>query len=47
MNENDDCMIELETHKSQNSGRVATTFIMYLKDKYGVSVAKISVDDLS
>ena len=46
MNENDDCMIELETHKSENGGHIATTFVMYLKDKYGISVTKKCVSDL-
>ena len=47
MNEETDCMIELETHKSENGGHIATTFVMYLKDKYGSSVAKKCVSGLS
>jgi hypothetical protein len=47
MNEETDCMIELETHRSENSGHIATTFVMYLKDKYGFSVAKKCMSDIS
>tara|TARA_Y100000296_G_scaffold78694_1_gene101777 strand:+ start:446 stop:589 length:144 start_codon:yes stop_codon:yes gene_type:complete len=47
MNEDDDCMIELETHKSENGGRIATTFVMYLKEKYSPTVVKKCVSGLS
>ena len=47
MNENDDCMIELETHKSENGGHIATTFVLYLKEKYSIPVVKECVEELS
>jgi hypothetical protein len=39
--ENDDwdCEIELSCHKTENSGRVSTVFMRYLRDKYGHKVA--------
>ena len=39
--ENDDwdCEIELICHKTENSGRVSTVFMRYLRDKYGHKVA--------
>ena len=39
--ENDDwdCEIELSCHKAENSGRVSTVFMRYLRDKYGHKVA--------
>ena len=35
MNEENDCMIELEAHKAENSGQIGSAFIDYLDDKYG------------
>ena len=40
MNEETDCMIELEAHKSENSGHISRVFVNYLDDKYGVETAK-------
>ena len=34
-----DCEIELNCHKTENSGRVSTVFMRYLRDKYGESTA--------
>ena len=34
-----DCEIELSCHKTENSGRVSTVFMRYLRDKYGHKVA--------
>ena len=44
MNEETECMIELEEHKSENPkfpfGRISKVFANYLNDKYGVETAK-------
>ena len=34
-----DCEIELNCHKTENSGRVSTVFMRYLRDKYGENTA--------
>jgi len=34
-----DCEIELNCHKTENSGRVSTVFMRYLRDKYGANTA--------
>ena len=34
-----DCEIELRCHKAENSDRVSTVFMRYLRDKYGESTA--------
>ena len=34
-----DCEIELNCHKAENSDRVSTVFMRYLRDKYGESTA--------
>jgi len=34
-----DCEIELICHKAENSGRVSTVFMRYLRDKYGENTA--------
>ena len=34
-----DCEIELNCHKTENSGRVSTVFKRYLRDKYGENTA--------
>ena len=34
-----DCEIELNCHKTENSDRVSTVFMRYLRDKYGESTA--------
>ena len=34
-----DCEIELTCHRTENSGRVSTVFMRYLRDKYGESSA--------
>ena len=34
-----DCEIELNCHKTENSSRVSTVFMRYLRDKYGESTA--------
>ena len=34
-----DCEIELNCHKTENSGRVSTVFMIYLRHKYGESTA--------
>ena len=34
-----DCEVELNCHKTENSGRVSTVFMRYLRDKYGENTA--------
>jgi hypothetical protein len=47
MNEKDDCMVELVTHKTENSGHVSSVFIHYLYDKYGLTTTEECVEELS
>ena len=46
MNEADDCMVELITHKVENSGHVSKTFVDYLCEKYGTKTTAICMRDV-
>ena len=46
MNEADDCMVELATHKAENSGHVSKTFVDYLSEKYGTKITAICMRDV-
>tara|TARA_B100001245_G_C22784879_1_gene378853 strand:+ start:678 stop:827 length:150 start_codon:yes stop_codon:yes gene_type:complete len=37
MNVQDDCMVELTAHKSENCGHVSKVFVDYLCEKYGIA----------